>query len=660
VCGIAGVLDGRGDGHADPALVRAMTGRLVHRGPDGEGFFAWPPAAPRVALGIRRLRIIDLATGDQPIFSEDGSVAVVCNGEVYNYLELRAELEAQGHTFRTRSDTETLVHLYERDGLDLFRHLRGMYAFALWDVRAERLVLAVDHVGIKPLYLAERDGRLRFASEVKALLADPDLPRRLNPATLDTYLSFGYMIGAETLYESVRRLPAGHALVVERGGARLVRHWQLRYPAPGERTTDRRAAALELRERLGEAVRLHLRSDVPVGLFLSGGLDSATLLALMAREAPSPVRTFTVGYRTARGIALSDDERAPARRVAAHFGAEHCERVVSAADWWEALTAYAYHHDEPNANSSAVTLHALAETAARHVRVVLNGTGGDELFAGYAAHRQVPRVIRAGARLDRVLPVALRHRLVGRPWGRLEAVYPRLRRLRWLGALPAYLTAPRALFLPLDDGLRRMASFEGLVLTDVQRDRLYGAGLAAESRRAGHAARAYREILRDSAADDPADVAHALVIHTWLQGNGLLALDKVTMAHSLEARVPFFDPPLLELAARLSPGLRAGKRLLRDAMAAELPGAVLARPKRPFETPIREWFDHDLAARVRGVLLDGTTLGRGLFDRAALEALVRRHDRRQAEQTELIFRLVLLELWQRSTIDAPPHVLALR
>jgi asparagine synthase (glutamine-hydrolysing) len=660
MCGIAGLLDLRPGGHADPGLVRAMTRRLVHRGPDGEGFFAWPASSPRVGLGIRRLRIIDLATGDQPIFNEDGSIAVVCNGEIYNYRELRAELEAQGHAFRTRGDTETLVHLYERDGLDLFRRLRGMYALALWDGRAERLVLAVDHVGMKPLYLAERDGRLRFASEAKALFADADLPRRLELSTLDTYLSFGYMLGPDTLFESVRRLPAGHALVVEGGSSRLVPHWRLRYPAAADRPTDRRAAAVELRERLGQAVRLHLRSDVPVGLFLSGGLDSAALLALMARDAPSPVRTFTVGYRTGRRVSLADDERAHARRAASHFGAEHRERVVSATDWWEALTAYAAHHDEPSANPSAVTLQLLAETTARDVKVALNGTGGDELFAGYGAHRQIPRVLRAGARLDRVLSRALRHRLVGRPWGRLEAIYPRLRRMRWLGALPAYLTAPRAVFLPVEEGLRRMASFEGLVLTDVQRDRLYGTGLAAESRRRGHAAAAYREILRNSATDDPADLAHALVIHTWLQGNGLLTLDQVTMAHSLEARVPFFDPPLLEFAARLPPALRAGKRLLRAAMAPELPGAILERPKRAFETPILEWFDHDLAPGVREVLLDERTLRRGLFDGAALEALVGRHYRGRAEQTELIFRLVLLELWHRSAIDAPPPVLVTR
>jgi asparagine synthase (glutamine-hydrolysing) len=655
MCGIVGVLDPRAAARVDPGLVRAMTRALVHRGPDGEGFFAWPAAAPQVALGMRRLSIIDLATGDQPILSEDGSIAVVCNGEIYNYVELRAELEAQGHRFRTRSDTETLVHLYERDGLELFRRLRGMYAFALWDSRAERLVLAVDHVGIKPLYLMERDGRLLFASEAKAFFVDPDVPRRLNLAALDTYLSFGYMIGADTLHEGIRRLPAGHALVVERGVSRLLQHWELRYPPTAERLADPRAAADELRARCADAVRLHVRSDVPLGLFLSGGLDSASLLALMTPLGPAPVRTFTVGYDTGRGIAVANDERAQARRVAAHFGAEHCEHVLSAAEWWETLAAYAYHHDEPNANSSAVSLQALARTTSRHVTVVLNGTGGDELFAGYAAHRAIARVIRASGRLDRVLPVTLRARLVGRPWRRFETAYPALRRRRWLGALPGYLAAPRALFLPLEDGLRRMASFESLVLTDSLRDRLYGTARAAEAHRMGHAARAYREILQASATEDPADLAHALVMRTWLPGNGLLALDKVTMAHSLEARVPFFDPPLLRFAARLTPAGRAGKRPLREAMRGDLPDHVLERPKRPFGTPILEWLDHDLAERVREVLLDERALGRGLFDRSAVQALLHRHYQRRAEHTELLFRLVLLELWQRSTLDAPPR-----
>ncbi len=635
-----------------------MTGAIVHRGPDGSGFYQWPDSMPRVALGMRRLSIIDLDTGDQPIFNEDRTIALVFNGEIYNYVELRAELQARGHTFRTQADTEVIVHLYEERGLDLFGTLRGMYAFALWDAGAERLVLAVDPVGIKPLYLAEQGGRLLFASEVKALLQDPVLPRRLNLATLDTYLSFGYMIGTETLYEGVRRLPPGHALVVEDGAQRLIRHWTPRFP-PGEaRPHDIGAIISETRARLADSVRLHLRSDVPLGLFLSGGIDSAALLALMSRMEPGRVKTFSVGYDVGRGAANPDDETLHARRIAAHFEAEHHERIITPADWWDFLLAYAYHHDEPNANPSIISLQALAEVTAQHVKVVLNGTGGDELFGGYRAHRVFPRIIRGAARLDRVLPRPLRAALIGRPWQRLEPLYPALRRVRYLGALPAYLPEWRALFLPTPDGLRRVASFEGLTFSDTLRARLYSPALRAAWDAAQHKERAYVEILRRAWADDPADTAQALMLLTWLPGNGLLAVDKVTMAHSLEARVPYFDPPLLAFALSIPPAirLRENKFVLREALCGDLPDFARQRPKQPFGTPILRWFDTALAERVQAVLLDERSLGRGLFDRAALEDLLRGHFSGRIERVEVVFRLLLLELWQQATIDAPPHI----
>lgn len=658
MCGIVGIFDTTGGGRADLALVRAMTGAIVHRGPDGSGFYHWPEQSPRLALGMRRLSIIDLDTGDQPIFNEDRSVALVFNGEIYNYVELRAALQAQGHTFRTQADTEVIVHLYEQYKLDLFDHLRGMYAFALWDARAERLLLAVDPVGIKPLYLAEQGGRLRFASEVKALLQDAALPRRLSLDTLDTYLSFGYMIGAETLYEGVRRLPPGHALVIERGSRRLIRHWTPRFPPERERPDDLLAIAGETRERLVESVRLHLRSDVPLGLFLSGGIDSAALLALMSRLAPGRVQTFSVGYDVGRGAANPDDETLHARRIAAHFGADHHEKIITAGDWWDTLLAYVYHHDEPNANPSIVSLQALAADTARHVKVVLNGTGGDELFGGYRAHRVFPWAIRNAARLDWLLPRSLRAALIGRPWQRVEPLYPALRRVPVLGALPAYLPEWRALFLPTPEGLRRLASFEGLTVTDTLRARLYGPSLRAAWDKAQHKERAYVEILRRAWADDPADTATALMLLTWLPGNGLLAVDKVTMAHSLEARVPFFDPPLLDYALSVPPAikLRANKIVLREALREDLPEFALQRPKQPFGTPILRWFDTALAERVQAVLLDERSLGRGLFDRAALESVLRGHFSGRTERVEVIFRLLLLELWQQATIDAPPHV----
>jgi asparagine synthase (glutamine-hydrolysing) len=459
------------------------------------------------------------------------------------------------------------------------------------------------------------------------------------------------------LYEGVRRLPPGHALVVERGESRLIRHWNTHYPAPAERPTDEHAIAEEARVRLAESVRLHLRSDVPLGLFLSGGIDSAAVLALMSQMEPGKVKTFSVGYDVGRE-ANPDDETLHARRIAAHFGTDHHERIITADDWWNFLLAYVYHHDEPNANPSIISLQALAEVTARHVKVVLNGTGGDELFCGYRSHRRYPWMIRSAARLDRVVPRGVRHPLIGKPWKYAEAVYPVLRRVRYVGALPAYLTEWRALFLPLHEGLRRMASFEGLVSSDSLRDRLYGPDLRAAWGRAQHKECAYAEILRRAWTTDPGDLAQALTIHTWLPGNGLLAVDKVTMAHSLEARVPFFDPPLIEFAMRIPSAIRlkSNKVVLREAMRADLPDFALQRPKQPFGTPILHWFDHDLADCVRAVLLDERSLGRGLFNRAALQTLLERHFSGATERVEVVFRLLLLELWQQATIDAPPHI----
>jgi asparagine synthase (glutamine-hydrolysing) len=658
MCGIVGILDQRGTGRADPALVRAMSRAIIHRGPDGDGFFQWPESAPQVAIGMRRLSIIDLDTGDQPIFNEDHSIVLVFNGEIYNYVELRENLEKRGHLFRTRTDTETLVHLYEDYGIGMFEHLRGMYAFALWDANAQRLLLAVDHIGIKPLYLAEHDGRLLFASEVKALFADSSLPRRLNLDTLDTYLSFGYMIGAETLYAGIRRLPPGHALIVEGGESRLIQHWNTHYPAAAERPTNEHAIIAEARERLVESVRLHLRSDVPLGLFLSGGIDSATVLALMSQLEPGRIKTFSVGYDVGQGTANPDDETQYARRIAAHFGTDHHERIITAADWWQFLMAYVYHHDEPNANPSIISLQALAEVTAQQVKVVLNGTGGDELFCGYRSHRRYPWVIRQSARLDRVMPSSLRATLIGKPWKITEPTYPTLRRIRYAGALPAYLPEWRALFLPLDDGLRRMASFEGLVWSDVLRDCLYSPALHSAWQHAQHKEQTYAAILRRAWTDDPGDLAQALTLNTWLPGNGLLAVDKVTMAHSLEARVPFFDPPLMDFAMRIPSSIRlkSNKFVLREAMKADLPDFARQRPKQPFGTPILRWFDHDLSAQVCSVLLDEHSLGRGLFDRAALQSLLDRHFSGKVERVEVVFRLLLLELWQQSTLDAAPHI----
>ncbi|MFN8565474.1 MAG: asparagine synthase (glutamine-hydrolyzing) [Anaerolineae bacterium] len=339
MCGICGIYDLTGQGRTGLAAVRAMCAAIQHRGPDGDGFFA-PSAQPDVAMGMRRLSIIDVAGSDQPLYNEDRSIALVFNGEIYNYKELRRTLMQQEHTFRTQGDGETIIHLYEQHGLDLFAHLRGMYAFALWDANAGRLVLAVDHIGMKPLYLSEHDGVLRFASEVKALFADPSLPRALNPETLDAYMTFGYMIGAETLFAGVRRLPPGHALIAENGTTRLHEFWTFgsdRIGVVATRDSEGEDALIEdARRLLAESVSLHLRSDVPLGLFLSGGVDSASVLALMSQEETSAIKTFTIGY----DMKTPDNELLHARRIAEHFGAiEHHERVINADDCGAASSA---------------------------------------------------------------------------------------------------------------------------------------------------------------------------------------------------------------------------------------------------------------------------------------------------------------------------------
>ncbi len=651
MCGICGVYDLSGHGRGGLSAVRAMCDAIKHRGPDGDGFYA-PSDHPELALGMRRLSIIDVAGSDQPLYNEDRSIALVFNGEIYNYKELRRSLMQQEHTFRTQGDGETIIHLYEQYGLDLFAQLRGMYAFALWDARNERLVLAVDHIGMKPLYLSEQDGILRFASEVKALLSDPALPHEINLETLDAYMTFGYMIGQETLFKGIRRLPPGHVLVAEKGSTRLHEFWTFgsdHIGGIGTRDYVTEESLIEDgRKLIEEAVALHLRSDVPLGLFLSGGVDSASVLAYMSKEAEGRVKTFTVGYDMGHNVTSPDNELLQARRIAEHFKTDHHERVINAADWWRGFETYIYAHDEPNANASAVSLLLLAEETAKQVKVVLTGLGGDELFGGYASHQSAPWVMRAHrAWGGAAAPLAGIFRA-------LEPHYPAMKHYRVIGALPTYLPRFYHALLPRDEALRRLMSFDGMVFSDALRDQLYGAAIRmADSH---YKERTFAEIVTRSLRGNPEDTAQALVINTWLTGNALLNCDKVTMAYSLEARVPFFDPALLDFAAAVPPAVRMkrNKYVLREALRPLLPDFARERPKKPFETPILGWFTHDLRGQIEDRLLDQNAYIRQLFDRPALEILLRDHFSGRAPQVEVVFRLLTLELWaQRFLIAAP-------
>ncbi len=642
MCGICGVVDMTGNGRADGGLVRRMADAIRHRGPDGDGFFD----SPNAALGMRRLSIIDVDGSDQPLYNETRSIALVFNGEIYNYRELRDQLKRRNHIFSTEGDGETIIHLYEEYGLNLFTHLRGMFAFALWDSQAERLLLAVDHIGMKPLYLHEGDGLLLFGSEAKALLADDRMPRSLNLDVLDTYLSFGYMIGAETLFAGLRRLPPGHACVVEKGAARLHHFWQFPQPSPSLRSGDAKAARgwgndglviQEARDLLADSVHIHLRSDVPLGLFLSSGIDSAAVLALMSKEAGGRVKTFTVGY----DMDTPDNELLAARRIAEHFKADHHEVVITAADWWEGLQKFVYHLDEPVANAPTVSLLLLAAETAQHVKVVLSGLGGDELFGGYYTHQTIPQALMNGKAWGKLLSP------LGGALSALEGSYPAMRRYRGIGALPTYLPRLKQAGLPPDEALLRIQTFDGMTFTDDLRRRLYGPELMKAWERAQHKERAHTAIVEKSWRDDPYNTAQALIINTWLTGNGLLTTDKVTMAASLEARVPFFDPVLLKFAANVPPGIRmkSNKHVLREAMRPHLPDFAIDSQKQHFSAPIMGWFDTALSGHVREVLLDPNAYINGLFERGELEKLLKDHLWGRTRQVEVVFRLLLLELW---------------
>lgn len=644
MCGICGVVDVTGKQRVNPVMVREMTASIQHRGPDGDGFYD----VPNLSMGMRRLSIIDVAGSDQPLYNEDQSMALVFNGEIYNYREIQHDLRAAGHHLRTDGDGETLLHLYEQHGLDFFRHLRGMYAFALWDGTHERLILAVDPIGMKPLYLCENNGCLYFASEIKALFAADAVDANLNLNVLDTYMSFGYPLGAETLFTGIRRLMPGHYLIVEKGKIQTIPYWRFGenfLPAapyiergPGDEVEIIQAA----REKLRESVQIHLRSDVPLGLFLSGGVDSAAVLALMHETAGGRIRTYTVGFSGD----TPDNELHHARRIAAHYGTQHHERIITPQDWWQGLEAYAYFHDEPNANPSAVSMLLLAEETAKHVKVVLTGLGGDELFGGYRHHRTIPSLLARQKTWQAIPGNALLQSILAS----LEPHYPAFKRYRLIGALPTYLPGVRHALLPRVEGLRRTLSYDGMVFSDALRDSLYSPELKAAWKTAQHKEKTYAAILAQSERATPAHTAQALVINTWLHGNALLSQDKVTMAHSLEARVPFFDPVLFAFAAQLPPDLllRSNKYILREALRPYLPDFALLRPKQPFSTPIRGWFETTLKPQIQAVLLDEGAISRHLFHRPALEKLLQTHFDGQQKQEEVIFRLLNLELWQRA------------
>jgi asparagine synthase (glutamine-hydrolysing) len=651
MCGIAGAVWTADAVPLSPATLERMLSAIAHRGPDDAGTY-WSakfqvPSAqnlgavhsalgtPSSALGFRRLSIIDLSTGHQPLANEDESVWIVFNGEIYNYRELRTELEARGHRFRTNTDTECIVHLYEDRGPDCVHRLRGMFAFAIWDDRRKRLLLARDRAGKKPLFYRLDRGQLTFASELKSLLLVPNAPRRLNKQAIDSYLCYQYVPHPDCILEGYRKLPPAHLAVFESGQLEVRRYWQPPFEATSTSHEDwtPQEWQIELRDRLTEAVRLRMRSDVPLGAFLSGGIDSTIITGLMQEQSERPVHTFSIGFPI-----KEFDERSYAREAAKHLGTEHHELVVEP-NALQILPKLIWHYDEPFADSSAIPTMYLSEMTRRHVTVALSGDGGDELFAGYTRYLAV----KLASRFDR-LPRPIQRLITARLWQRLPSGAGHRSFLRRGKRFLAALGEP-----PEKRYLRWVGIFE-----ESQRRELYRPEFAAEL---GHfdagdfLLRAYAEcpnrdfITRTTCAD----------VLTYLPCDILTKVDIASMAYSLECRSPFLDHEVMELAARMPIELKLrghqGKQILLDTFADLLPPAIQRRGKMGFGVPLPNWFRGELQPFLRDVLFDSRALGRGFFEPSAVQRLFDEHVQSKTDHAHRLWALLCLELWQRMFLD---------
>ncbi|WP_440997098.1 XrtA/PEP-CTERM system amidotransferase [Arhodomonas sp. SL1] len=621
MCGIAGIFNRASGRPADPGVLRRMRETLWHRGPDDGG----EHLDGNLGIAHRRLSIIDLGGGHQPLFNGDRTVAVVFNGEIYNYRELAMELVGAGHVFHTRSDTEVLVHGYEHWGEGMLERLRGMFAFALWDARDRSLLLARDRLGIKPLYYAVLPGGdLLFGSELKAITVNPAFPRALQPEAIEEYFAYGYIPEPRSVYRHAFKLPPGHCLRVHAGApvAESRHYWDLTFQPDATLTFEDAAEALP--GVLREAVAGHLASDVPVGAFLSGGVDSSAVVALMAELEGTPVHTASISFGE-----REFDEARYARCVAAQYATRHHEQRV-AADDFGLVEPLAGLYDEPFADSSAMPTYRVCELARRHVKVVLSGDGGDETFAGYRRYAWYCREERVRSQL----PIGLR-----RPFfGLLGRLYPKL---DW---------APRV--------LRARATFEALALDPVE-GYFHSVSLVGAPQAQALFTPAFRrelggyraiEVLRRHARhapEDPLSRVQYLDFKTYLPGDILTKVDRASMAHSLEVRVPVLDHRFVEWAAMLPPGLKwrrgEGKAVFKHAMASRLPHELLYRPKMGFAVPLATWFRDPLRERVHAALLGDVLGDTGWFSRHYLSHVVTEHDAGRRDYSALIWSLLMLE-----------------
>jgi asparagine synthase (glutamine-hydrolysing) len=627
MCGIVGKLSLDGKQPIDPGLIKRMTDVIAHRGPDGEGQYVKGP----IGLGHRRLSIIDLNTGSQPMCNEDGTVWVVFNGEIYNYLSLRTELKAQGHAFKSATDTEVIVHLYEEWGAECVSRLQGMFAFAIWDEHKQLLLIARDRVGIKPLYYTNTGKELLFASEIKSLLVDSSVTRRINPHGIDRFLTYYYLPGNDTLFENIYKLDPGHYLVVSNGQIKKYQYWDLHFDV-SPRWTRYDDAVDALQELLRRSVKDHMISDVPVGVLLSGGVDSTGVLRYAVEQSDHPIHTFTVGFE---GEAFPD-ERPYARLAAQHYGTMHQEITISAADFCDLLPKYIWHMEEPVCEPPAFALYLVSRRARESsVKVLLSGEGGDEAFGGYNKYRNLLALesiksALGGARSSLHLGMNV---LAHLGWKRIKK-YSGLVDLSLSQYYYSCTATPETPFNRQKSALynRDFVDLLEPMDSDAPTQRLF--------EHAGSLSRLHQMLYVDT--------------KSWLPDDLLVKADKMTMATSVELRVPLLDAQVLEFAASLPPhfkvkGLKT-KRILKDALKGSVPSAILRRKKSGFPVPYDRWLQKEMKELVFETILNPRSNLRNYFRKDGLINLLETNQREDGYSQE-VFSLLVLELLHQQFIE---------
>ncbi len=626
MCGFCGAVSSNPSNVVDEAILKRMCRVMYHRGPDDEGYYVDAYAG----LGMRRLSIIDLSTGQQPITNEDGRLWIVFNGEIYNYQQLRDQLEKKGHVFSTKTDTEVIIHAYEEYGDGCVKHFNGMFGFAIWDKVNHRLLLARDHLGIKPLYYWFSGDRLIFGSELKAVVEHPDVPREVDPVALNHFLTLEYIPAPWTIFKHINKLPPGHLLVFQNGKCNAEQYWDVPFrPVP----QDEPECAEALAELISDAVRLQLVSDVPLGAFLSGGIDSSTIVAFMSEAMSQPVQTFSIGFDD-----KTYNEVPYARAVAAHFGTNHYEEILNP-DIASVSERLVRHLDEPFGDFSIFPTYLVSEMARRHVKVVLSGDGGDELFGGYESY-----VAQSFGHFYQLLPAGIRQNVLPALMARVppqpakKGLINKAKRFVEGGALPPSLQHTRWMTF----------------MYDHDKAQLYQPDLQAAIN-GNTPASVIESYFRQGAARDSLAQQQYVDIKTYLVDDILTKVDRMSMAASLEARVPLLDYRIVEFAVSLPAQmkLRRGqtKVILRQAMAKHLPSVVLNKPKQGFSIPLKHWLRGPLCLLMKDLLSVDSIRNRGYFQPHCVSQWMLEHLEGRANHSHRLWALMVFELWHRQVVD---------